>query len=69
MPRYSKHAQDRMSQRGIRKKRIEQCLKCPDIVIEPGKGLRQVVKTFEDGRRLKVVVDVEKDVVVSAMWL
>lgn len=69
MPRYSKHAQDRMSQRGIRKKWIEQCLKCPDILIELGKGLSQVVKTFEDGRRLKVVVDVEKDVVVSAMWL
>ena len=69
MPRYSKHAHDRMSQRGIRKKWVEKCVESPDVVIEPAKGLRQCVREMADGRRLKVVIDVEKDVVVSAMWL
>ena len=58
-----------MSQRGIKKKWVEVCLERPDLIIEPAKGLRQLVKALSDGRRLKVVVDVDKDTVVSAMWL
>ena len=68
MPRYSKHAQDRMSQRGIKKTWVEMCLGNADVVVEPVKGLRQHTRTMANGRRLKVVVDVESDTIVSAMW-
>jgi hypothetical protein len=68
MPRYSKHARDRMSQRGIKKTWVETCLENADVVVEPVKGLRQHIKTMANGRRLKVVLDVENDTIVSAMW-
>ncbi len=68
LPQYSQHALDRMSQRGIRKAWVESCLKNAEVVVEPAKGLRQSITTMADGRRIKVVVDVDKDIVVTVMW-
>ena len=68
MPRYSKHAQDRMSQRGIKKAWVQMCLEKPDVTVESSSGLRQYLVTRPDGRRLKVVLDPDKDIVISAMW-
>ena len=69
MARYSRHVQDRMSQRSIRKEWVEECLRHADLVVEPAKGLKQFVATVPDGRRLKVVVDTENDIIVTAMWM
>ncbi len=69
MPRYSKHAWDRMRQRGIEKEWVEMCLEKPDVVLSPTKGLKQHILNLPDGRRLKVVIDADKNMVVSAMWL
>lgn len=58
-----------MSQRGIKKSWVEYCLVHADVVVESTKGTKQHVATLQDGRRLKVVIDTENDIIVSAMWM
>jgi hypothetical protein len=46
----------------------DNCLVHADVVVESTKGTKQHVVTLQDGRRLKVVIDTENDIIVSAMW-
>jgi hypothetical protein len=56
----TKHAKQRMKERGISEEEVESVLKKPNISIPGQKGEMKVEKTIKRGRRIRVIYKKER---------
>lgn len=70
--RYSRHARQRMQQRGVREQDVEIALSHPDEVCQTPENSNRYMRTMTNGRTLKVWVALpevgENRVVKSVAW-
>jgi hypothetical protein len=69
MLNFSRHARNQMKRRGISRAEVRYCLNNPDITITPKEGCKQFRANHPSGKRIKVVVDTEKNKVVTVILL
>lgn len=67
---YTRHAEERMQERGVTSEQVEAAIRDPHTTLPDGKSLKVKYIGLVNGRNLKVVVDPTgpENVVVTVAW-